>query len=94
MPQGNQVLSQINECSPDVVKAMRAGIMKTGLAKLFSANVMADDPAEMFEHGKHVHSQFIHSHTGKLQQRLTGRRKQQGLDLPDELRKLHKQTPH
>ena len=46
-PQGNQVISQINECIPDVVNAMRACLFLTGLAKLFSANSMADDPAEM-----------------------------------------------
>jgi len=46
-PQGNQVFCQMNECIPEVVKAMRAAIKETGSSKLFSANITADDPAEM-----------------------------------------------
>merc|ERR1711972_763016 len=38
-PQGNQVFCQMNECIPEVVKAMRACIKETGEAKLFSANI-------------------------------------------------------
>jgi ribulose-bisphosphate carboxylase large chain len=57
-PQGNQVFCQMNECIPEVVKAMRACVKETGSAKLFSANITADDPAEMIARGKYVLSQF------------------------------------
>merc|ERR1712056_130529 len=57
-PQGNQVFCQMNECIPEVVKAMRACIKETGVSKLFSANITADDPAEMVSRGKYVMSQF------------------------------------
>merc|ERR1719454_344446 len=57
-PQGNQVFCQMNECIPEVVKAMRACIKETGQAKLFSANITADDPVEMVARGKYVLSQF------------------------------------
>eukprot|EP00933_Yihiella_yeosuensis_P031617 TRINITY_DN251_c0_g1_i12.p1 TRINITY_DN251_c0_g1~~TRINITY_DN251_c0_g1_i12.p1 ORF type:complete len:793 (-),score=239.88 TRINITY_DN251_c0_g1_i12:372-2675(-) len=57
-PQGNQVFCQMNECIPEVVKAMRACIKETGEQKLFSANITADDPAEMIARGKYVMSQF------------------------------------
>merc|ERR1712039_1130331 len=57
-PQGNQIFCQMNECIPEVVKAMRACIKETGQAKLFSANITADDPAEMVARGKYCLSQF------------------------------------
>merc|ERR1712127_8458 len=57
-PQGNQVFCQMNECIPEVVTAMRATVKETGVAKLFSANITADDPAEMIARGKYVLSQF------------------------------------
>ena len=57
-PQGNQVFCQMNECIPEVVKAMRACIKETGSSKLFSANITADDPNEMIARGKYVLSQF------------------------------------
>merc|ERR1712232_1136963 len=57
-PQGNQVFCQMNECIPEVVKGMRAAIKETGICKLFSANITADDPAEMIARGKYVLSQF------------------------------------
>merc|ERR1719460_841510 len=57
-PQGNQVFCQMNECIPEVVKAMRACIKETGEQKLFSANITADDPAEMIARGKYVLGQF------------------------------------
>merc|ERR1712159_288473 len=57
-PQGNQVFCQMNECIPEVVKAMRACIKETGQAKLFSANITADDPVETIARGKYVLSQF------------------------------------
>ena len=37
-PQGNQIFRQMNECIPEVVKAMRACIKETGGSKLFSAH--------------------------------------------------------
>ena len=57
-PQGNQVFCQMNECIPEVVKAMRACIKETGVGKLFSANITADDPNEMIARGKYCLSQF------------------------------------
>merc|ERR1711870_105558 len=57
-PQGNQIFCQMNECIPEVVKAMRACIKETGSSKLFSANITADDPAEMIARAKYVLSQF------------------------------------
>merc|ERR1712008_371040 len=57
-PQGNHIFCQMNECIPEVVKAMRACIKETGESKLFSANITADDPAEMIARGKYVLSQF------------------------------------
>merc|ERR1711937_1054337 len=57
-PQGNQIFCQMNECIPEVVKAMRACIKETGEAKLFSANITADDPVEMVARGKYVMAQF------------------------------------
>ena len=43
-PQGNQVFCQINECIPEVVRAMRAAIKQTGISKLFSANTRRMTP--------------------------------------------------
>ena len=57
-PQGNQVFCQMNEVIPEVVKAMRACIKETGVGKLFSANITADDPNEMIARGKYCMSQF------------------------------------
>ena len=57
-PQGNQVFCQMNECIPEVVKAMRACIKETGVGKLFSANITADDPNETIARGKYCLSQF------------------------------------
>merc|ERR1712178_519779 len=57
-PQGNQAFCQMHECIPEVVKAMRQCIKETGKAKLFSANITADDPAEMIARGKYVLGQF------------------------------------
>ena len=48
----------MNEAIPKVVKAMRAAIKETGVAKLFSANITADDPAEMTVCGKYILAQF------------------------------------
>merc|ERR1712139_283205 len=57
-PQGNQAFCQMHECIPEVVKAMRVCIKETGRAKLFSANITADDPNEMIARGKYVLGQF------------------------------------
>jgi len=57
-PQGNQPFCQMHECIPEVVKAMRVCIKETGKAKLFSANVTADDPNEIIARGKYVLGQF------------------------------------
>merc|ERR1711903_380251 len=68
-PQGNQIFCQMNECIPEVVKAMRACIKETGESKLFSANITADDPVEMVARGKGITvcrrvfpQQFLHYH--------------------------------
>jgi ribulose-bisphosphate carboxylase large chain len=57
-PQGNQVFCQMFDCIPVVVTAMQACMKETGASKLFSANITADDPAEMIARGKYVLSQF------------------------------------
>merc|ERR1712178_219904 len=57
-PQGNQTFCQMHECIPEVVKAMRACVKEVGSSKLFSANITADDPAEMIARGKYAMSQF------------------------------------
>ena len=38
--------SHTSEVTPEVVRAMRAAIKVTGVAKLFAANITADGPAE------------------------------------------------
>jgi len=48
----------MNECIPEVVKAMRACIKETGECKLFSTNITAGDTAEMIARGTYVLSQF------------------------------------
>jgi ribulose-bisphosphate carboxylase large chain len=57
-PQGNQTFCQMNECIPQVVKAMQAAMAETGQGKLFSANITADDPNEMIARGKYILDQF------------------------------------
>ena len=56
--QGNQLFCHMDECIPEVVKAMRACIKETVSGKLFSANNTAEDPAEMTARGEYVMSQF------------------------------------
>merc|ERR1719174_1213531 len=63
-PQGNQAFCQMHECIPEVVKAMRACIKETGEQKLFSANITADDPAEMI--ARQVRSGTIRPTCGEL----------------------------
>merc|ERR1740127_393686 len=57
-PQGNQTFCQMNECIPEVVKAMRMAMAETGAGKLFSANITADDPNEMIARGKYILDQM------------------------------------
>ncbi|CAK0900640.1 unnamed protein product [Prorocentrum cordatum] len=57
-PQGNQTFCQMNECIPEVVKAMRAAQEETGQGKLFSANITADDPNEMIARAKYILNQM------------------------------------
>jgi len=38
----NQAICQMSECIPEVVKAMRACVKKTGSFRLFSANFTAE----------------------------------------------------
>merc|ERR1712151_1402118 len=57
-PPGNQTFCQMNECIPQVVKAMQMAMAETGAGKLFSANITADDPNEMIARGKYVLGQF------------------------------------
>ena len=46
-PQGNQVFAPMKKTMPLVADAMRRAMDKTGQAKLFSANITADDHYEM-----------------------------------------------
>jgi ribulose 1,5-bisphosphate carboxylase large subunit-like protein len=48
----------MNECTPEVVQAMCVRIKEIGESKLFSANITADDAAEMIARGKYVLSQL------------------------------------
>jgi hypothetical protein len=48
----------MNECIPEVVQDMRVCIKGTGESKLFSANITAEDAAEVIARGKFVLSQF------------------------------------
>jgi len=57
-PQGNQTFCQMRECIPEVADAMRQAMQETGVGKLFSANITADDPNEMIARGKYILDQF------------------------------------
>jgi len=48
----------MNDCIPEVVKAMRAGIKETGSGKLFAAKNTADDPSELISRRKYVLPRF------------------------------------
>ncbi|CAK0822733.1 unnamed protein product [Prorocentrum cordatum] len=52
------VCTTMNECIPEVVKAMRAAQEETGQGKLFSANITADDPNEMIARAKYILNQM------------------------------------
>ncbi|MCR4332947.1 MAG: ribulose-bisphosphate carboxylase [Sulfuricaulis sp.] len=57
-PQGNQVFSPLKQTIPLVADAMRRAQDETGEAKLFSANITADDPFEMIARGEYILSTF------------------------------------
>ncbi len=57
-PQGNQVFAPMKETIPAVADAMRRAQDETGAAKLFSANITADDPFEMIARGEYILDTF------------------------------------
>ena len=57
-PQGNQVFAPLKETIALVADAMRRAQDTTGQAKLFSANITADDPAEMIARGNYILDTF------------------------------------
>lgn len=57
-PQGNQVFAPLKETIPLVADAMKRAQDKTGQAKLFSANITADDPFEIIARGEYILEQF------------------------------------
>ena len=57
-PQGNQVFAPLRETIPLVADAMRRAQDETGEAKLFSANISADDHYEMVARGEFILETF------------------------------------
>jgi ribulose-bisphosphate carboxylase large chain len=57
-PQGNQIFCPMKDVIPRVADSMRRAQDATGEAKLFSANITADDPFEMIARGEYVLEQF------------------------------------
>lgn len=57
-PQGNQVFAPMKETIALVADAMRRAQDETGEAKLFSANITADDPFEMIRRGELILETF------------------------------------
>jgi ribulose-bisphosphate carboxylase large chain len=57
-PQGNQVFAPLKETIRAVSDAMRRAQDATGEAKLFSANITADDPFEMIARGEYILQTF------------------------------------
>jgi ribulose-bisphosphate carboxylase large chain len=57
-PQGNQVFAPMREVIPLVADALRRAQDETGEAKLFSANITADDPFEMIKRGEMILETF------------------------------------
>lgn len=57
-PQGNQVFAPMKKTIPLVVDAMKRAQDKTGEAKLFSANITADDPFEIIARGEYILEEF------------------------------------
>ncbi len=58
-PQGNQVFSPYRETMRLVAGALQRAQDETGEAKLFSANITADDPAEIVARGEAVLEAFV-----------------------------------
>ena len=57
-PQGNQLFAPLKETMRLVADAMRRAQDETGEAKLFSANITADDPFEMIARGEYILETF------------------------------------
>ena len=57
-PQGNQLFAPLKETIPLVADAMKRAQDKTGEAKLFSANITADDHHEMVARGEFILETF------------------------------------
>lgn len=57
-PQGNQIFAPLKETIPLVADAMRRAQDETGEAKLFSANITADDHYEMMARGEFILETF------------------------------------
>ncbi|MBK1634498.1 ribulose-bisphosphate carboxylase [Rhodovulum adriaticum] len=57
-PQGNQVFAPLKDTITLVADAMKRAQDETGQAKLFSANITADDPAEMIARGEYILETF------------------------------------
>ena len=57
-PQGNQIFCPMKKVIPLVVDAMRRAQDETGQAKLFSANITADDHSEMIARGEYILEAF------------------------------------
>ncbi len=57
-PQGNQIFSPMKETIRRVADAMKRAQDKTGQAKLFSANITADDHYEMLARGEFILNTF------------------------------------
>jgi len=57
-PQGNQTFAPLKETITAVADAMARAQDETGQAKIFSANITADDPAEMIARGEYILETF------------------------------------
>ena len=57
-PQGNQVFAPMRKTIPLVYDAMKRAMDETGQAKMFSANITADDPFEMIARGEFILETF------------------------------------
>ncbi|MCO8145413.1 ribulose-bisphosphate carboxylase [Rhodovulum tesquicola] len=57
-PQGNQVFAPLKDTIRLVADAMKRAQDETGEAKLFSANITADDPFEMIARGEYILETF------------------------------------
>ncbi len=62
-PQGNQVFAPLKETIKLVADTMRRVQDETGEPKLFSANITADDPAEMVARGEYILDTFAENAT-------------------------------